>query len=243
MVFGDGRWRASGCEVRRDSASGAAWHRTPDELSISVRRRRRRWRRCRWRAGRGTGGHGHSASSCVDRRDWLLLGRREVGRRRPRGGDEGMSQRVRSDPLGDPCFAGDAPHDPSRCVPVQPGAVGVEEDRALQAFANGQVDGPGDTWRQRHRDELAALAQHGQGAVAAFLAERFDVGTDRLRHPQPVQRQQRHQGVIARRREPSGDQDGAELVAVKVGDVGLVVDPRSAECAAGECSMTPSSSA
>ena len=109
------------------------------------------------------------------------------------------------------------------------GTVGVDEDRSLEPFADGQIDGAGDAWRQRHRDELAALAQHGQGAVPAFLAESFDVGADRFRHPQPVQRQQRHQGVIAWRGQAGGDQDGAELVAVEVGDVGLVVDPRSAD--------------
>ena len=54
----------------------------------------------------------------------------------------------------------------------------------------------------------------------------FDVGADGLRHPQPVQRQQRHQRVIPWRREPRGDQDDAEFVAVQVGDVGLVVDAR-----------------
>ena len=61
--------------------------------------------------------------------------------------------------------------------------------------------------------------------MAALQAERFDVGTDRLGHSQPIQRQQRHQGVIAGRAHTGGDEDGAELVAVEVGDVGLVVDP------------------
>ena len=54
----------------------------------------------------------------------------------------------------------------------------------------GQVDRSGDAWGEWHGEQLAALAQHGQSAAAAFLAERFDVGADRLRHAQPVQRQQ-----------------------------------------------------
>ena len=65
--------------------------------------------------------------------------------------------------------------------------------------------------------------------MPAFLAQRLDVGADRLGHPQPIQRQQRHQGVIAWRRQASGDQDRAELVAVEVGDMGLVVDPWPAD--------------
>jgi hypothetical protein len=38
---------------------------------------------------------------------------------------------------------------------------------------------PGDPWGEGHRGDLAALAQHGQGAVAALFAERFDVDTER----------------------------------------------------------------
>ncbi len=112
------------------------------------------------------------------------------------GGDEGVTQGVRSDALGDVGAAGDAPDEATGGVPIQAGVVGVDEDRSLEPFADSQIDGAGDAWRQRHRDELAALAQHRQGAVPAFLAESFDVGADRLRHPQTVQRQQGHQGVI-----------------------------------------------
>ena len=71
--------------------------------------------------------------------------------------------------------------------------VVVDEDRSVESFADGQVDGRGDAWGEGHGDELAALAQHGQRAMVAFLAERFNVGTDRLGHAQPVQREQRHQ--------------------------------------------------
>ena len=94
--------------------------------------------------------------------------------------------------------AGDASHDATSGVAIQTGTVGVDEDRSLEPFPDRQVDGSGHPRGEWHRGQLAALAQHGQGAVPAFLPERFDVGTDRLRHPQPVQRQQRHQGVITR---------------------------------------------
>jgi hypothetical protein len=120
-------------------------------------------------------------------------------------GDERVPQGVRPDPLADLSSAGDAPHDPPRGVAVQPLPSGIDEDRSVEPFTHGEIDGPGDLRGQRHRDQLAALAQHGQGAVPAFLAQRFDVGADRLGHPQPVLRQQRHQGVVAWRRQTSGD--------------------------------------
>ncbi|HEV8625790.1 MAG TPA: hypothetical protein VG034_15130 [Acidimicrobiia bacterium] len=40
---------------------------------------------------------------------------------------------------------------------------------------------------KREGDALAALAGHGEGAVAAFETERFDVGAERLGDPQPVE--------------------------------------------------------
>jgi hypothetical protein len=85
---------------------------------------------------------------------------------------------------------------------------------------------------------LATLAYHGERAVAALESEGFDVGADRLGDPQPIRCQQRDQDVVTDRAQPSGDQDGAEFVAVEVGYVGLGVDPRSADVHGGECSMT-----
>jgi hypothetical protein len=57
--------------------------------------------------------------------------------------------------------------------------------------------GFGDAWRQRHRGCLATLAQHGERAVTALEAEGADVGTDRPRHTQPIERKQRDEGVVA----------------------------------------------
>ena len=101
------------------------------------------------------------------------------------GGDEGVTQRVRPDPLADPGTAGDAAHDPPSSMPIDPFTVGVDEDRTFQPFADGQVDRPGNPWGEWHRHQLAALAQHRQGAVSAFESECFDVGVDRLGHAQP----------------------------------------------------------
>ena len=73
------------------------------------------------------------------------------------GGDEGVSQGVRSDSLADAGAAGDASHDPPGGVAVQSPPVGVDEDRSLEAFTDRQVDRSSDTWRRRHGDQLAAL--------------------------------------------------------------------------------------
>jgi len=43
------------------------------------------------------------------------------------------------------------------------------------AFADGQVDRPGGAWGERDGDQLAALTQHGQGAVPALETEIVDV--------------------------------------------------------------------
>jgi hypothetical protein len=51
------------------------------------------------------------------------------------------------------------------------------------------VDCASGARRERDGDDLAALAPHGQRAVAAFGAERFDVGAGRFTDAQPVQNQ------------------------------------------------------
>jgi hypothetical protein len=49
------------------------------------------------------------------------------------GGDERVPQRVRPDRLGDPGAAGDPADDPGGAVPVQPPAIGGQEDRPVAA--------------------------------------------------------------------------------------------------------------
>ncbi len=102
------------------------------------------------------------------------------------GGDERMTQGVRADRLVDPGLAGDAPHDPPRGVAVEALAVRPDEDRPLGPLTNGQVDRAGRAWRERDGDDLAALAEHREGAMAAFDAERFDVGAERFGDTQAV---------------------------------------------------------
>jgi len=55
------------------------------------------------------------------------------------------------------------------------------------------------------------------------------VGACCLRHPQPVEGEQRHQRVLGRSAEPCGDEQGADLVAIQADGVGLVVDPGAAD--------------
>lgn len=47
------------------------------------------------------------------------------------------------------------------------------------------VDGPSDRGRERDGNNLAALSDDAQDAVAVFLPEIGDVGAARFEHPQP----------------------------------------------------------
>jgi len=80
---------------------------------------------------------------------------------------------VRPDRLVDARPAGEATHDPPSGVPVEALAVATEEDRPVDAFADGQVDRTGGSRRQWDGDNLAALAVHSEGTVAALKAEGF----------------------------------------------------------------------
>jgi quinol monooxygenase YgiN len=86
-------------------------------------------------------------------------------------------------------------NDPCGRVTVQASTVGPEEDRSLQPLADGQIDRPRSTGRERNDDDLAALAEDGQGAVTAFETESVDVSPGRFGHPQPVEDEDRDQGV------------------------------------------------
>ena len=145
--------------------------------------------------------------------------------------------------LADPGAARHAADDPGGAVPVQPPPVRGDEQRPLGALADGQVDRPGGTRGERDGDDLAALAGDDQSPVAAFQAEVLDVRAGGLRYPQPVEREEGDQCVLAGRAEPGGDQERAELVAVQRGGVRLVIQPGRRTCAAGECSRSSSSTA
>jgi len=153
---------------------------------------------------------------------------REEVRRIERRGDERMTKGVRADLPGDLGPPGHSSHDPTGRVPVEPQAVGPEEDRAVQPFTDREIDSSGGARGERDRDDLAALAQDDQGPMPSFEAEAVDVRPRRLRDPQPVQREQRDQRVLARSPETRGDEQRTDLVTVQTGGVGLVIDARTA---------------
>jgi hypothetical protein len=134
-----------------------------------------------------------------------------------------VPQRVRPDRFGDPGAPRDPADDPGGAVPVQPAAIGGQEDWSLAAFADGQVERPGGPWCERDGGHLAALAGDDQGAVPAFDAQRLDVGAGDLGDPQPVEGKQGDQCVLGGHAEAGGDQQRAELVTVQPGGMRLII--------------------
>ena len=74
---------------------------------------------------------------------------------------------------------------------------------------------------------LPLFAQDREGVMAAFKAERLDVGANGLGGPEPVQGQQGDEGVLDRRPEAGGDEQGTDFVTVQAHGVGLVVQARA----------------
>jgi hypothetical protein len=62
--------------------------------------------------------------------------------------------------FGDPSLSGDPTHDAPGGVSVESFTRAVLEDRALETFADREVEGPGDPRRERHRDDVPAFAGH-----------------------------------------------------------------------------------
>lgn len=77
-------------------------------------------------------------------------------------------------------------------------------------------------------DPLAALASDGQMRCRPRSA-RLDVSAGGLGHSQLVQGQQRDEGVLTRRAEAGGDEEGARPRCGPAGGVGLVVQAVSAD--------------
>lgn len=151
------------------------------------------------------------------------------------GSDEGVTQGVRTNSLGDPGSSGDAPHDPPGGVTIEALVAGVNDDRTLQSFTDGQVDATSNSWRQRHGDDLAALTHNGEGPVSAFQTECFDVGTCRdLRDRERSTRYRRgeHRTAGARRARRVEDVDGVLRCRVKA--IVPEADPGTLRSAEGE---------
>jgi hypothetical protein len=143
--------------------------------------------------------------------------------------NECMAQGVRADRLGDPSPAGDTPDDPAGPVTVETLLFSGHEDRAAGPFPDPEVDSTGGTRRERNGDALAALAHDGKGPMSSLDTQGLDVGPDRFGHPQTIECQQRDQRMLGCGAETSGDEEGADLVAVQADGVGFVVDPGAAD--------------
>jgi len=73
---------------------------------------------------------------------------------------------------------------------------------------------------------LHVVQRDDEDPVPAFQTQVLDVGTGgRLRYPKPVEGEQGDQGVLGRLAKTGGDSEGADLVPVQDGGVGLVVHP------------------
>jgi hypothetical protein len=94
------------------------------------------------------------------------------------GGDEGVAQGMRPDPLVDASAPGDPPHDAASSVAIEAPPVWANEDRPREALADGEVDRPRRAGSQGDGHYLASFAQHRQGAVPPFEAEGLDVRTN-----------------------------------------------------------------
>jgi hypothetical protein len=78
-------------------------------------------------------------------------------------------------------------------MPVQAPSAGRNEDRTTGLFS----DSAGGARRERDRDHLAALAGDDQRPVPAVHAQVLDIGAVSFGDPQPIQREQRDQRVLA----------------------------------------------
>lgn len=91
------------------------------------------------------------------------------------GRDEGVSEAVRVDLVGDPCLLSDASDDPVALVAVE-ATVAAEEDWSCGPFVDGQVDGPTGTWGHGDESPFATFAFNEKGSVTSLESNVFDVG-------------------------------------------------------------------
>jgi hypothetical protein len=66
---------------------------------------------------------------------------------------------------------------PAACRSIR-APFGAQEDRAVEALADGQIDRAGAARRERGGDDLPALAPHGQRAVPALDPQLVDLGAE-----------------------------------------------------------------
>jgi hypothetical protein len=92
--------------------------------------------------------------------------------------------------------------------------VPAAQDRALVAFADGEVDRPGGSGHERDRAGLVAFTENVQGAVPALKTEVFDVGAAGLGDTETVQSEEHRQSGVVAVEPLGGEQERAELPTV-----------------------------
>ena len=131
-----------------------------------------------------------------------------------REGHHGVPEPVRAERLVDARSAREAPHDPPGIMPVEPGAVVVEQKGARAPAAALSLHGGDHSRRERDDRAPVALANDRQGTVASLLAQVVDVGVAGLGDAKPVEREETRERVVARPGRLGGVQEPRELTAV-----------------------------
>ena len=91
--------------------------------------------------------------------------------------------------FGDPCLL--AIRRTIRAAPCRSRRpVVAVEDGPFDTFADREVDRSGGARRERHDHDLAAFADHREGAVPALESEVFDIRAGRFGDTQSVQREE-----------------------------------------------------
>jgi hypothetical protein len=109
---------------------------------------------------------------------------------------------------------------PAVCgAPVESLAVLSAQDRALVAFADGEVDRACCPRNQWDRGRLAALTEDLEGAVASLEAEILDIGGAGLADPQTVEAKQYGKGGVVTVVLLGGEQEHAQLGAVETAGI------------------------
>jgi hypothetical protein len=133
------------------------------------------------------------------------------------GRDERVAEHVLVCPGDlDASVRGEVPEAAGGCMPVHPGAAGVQQDRPAGSGACGPVESPADRGWQRDQDDLGALAAHAQHPVAVLLTEVSDIRGGGLEDPQAQQAEHGHQGEVARMRRFAGS--GEQSLELQVGE-------------------------
>jgi hypothetical protein len=68
-------------------------------------------------------------------------------------------------------------------VPVHPGAAAGAQDRPHRPLVHREVDSPSERGWEGDEDDLAALPDHAQDAVAVLLPQIRHVGSAGFEHP------------------------------------------------------------